>query len=116
MDDHFSQQLKKGALELLVLSLLCQRPAYGYELLYTLKERSRGLFTLKEGTLYPILYRLEDDGYIVSAWSSGEGRSTPKKIYEPTDAGRAELQRRTAIWRDHSSCVNQMLKEDSYHV
>lgn len=116
MDDHFSQQLKKGALELLVLSLLCQKPAYGYELLTTLKQRSGGLFTLKEGTLYPILYRLEDDGYIISAWSAGEGRCAPKKIYEPTDAGREELLRRSAIWRDHSSCINQMLKEASSHV
>lgn len=116
MDDHFPQQLKKGVLELLVLSLLCQRPAYGYELLSTLKERSGGLFALKEGTLYPILYRLEDDGYIVSAWSAGVGRSAPKKIYEPTDAGRQALSRRTAVWREHAACVDQMLKEDSRHV
>ena len=60
------QQLKKGVLEMLVLEALCDDPTYGYELLGRLKERSGGLFILKEGTLYPILYRLEDEGLISS--------------------------------------------------
>lgn len=112
LDDRFLQQLKKGVLELLVLHLLCQRPAYGYELLSLLRDRSGGLFTLKEGTLYPILYRLEDDGLIRSRWSAGEGRSTPKKIYTATDTGRAEALRRAALWREFSQTVSTMTKEE----
>ena len=61
MEDRFAQQLKKGVLEMLVLKLICEKPAYGYELLSELKKSSQGRFCLKEGTLYPILYRLEDD-------------------------------------------------------
>ena len=61
MEDKFSQQLKKGVLEMLVLKLVCDGPTYGYQLLTRLKEESGGRFTLKEGTLYPILYRLEDE-------------------------------------------------------
>ena len=71
MEDRYLQQLKKGVLEMLVLRLICRKPAYGYELLNRLKTDSDGLFTLKEGTLYPILYRLEDDGMIQASWTTG---------------------------------------------
>ena len=51
MEDRFLQQLKKGVLEMLVLEAVCDGSTYGYELLFTLKDRSGGMFTLKEGTL-----------------------------------------------------------------
>ena len=108
MDDRFTQQLKKGVLEMLVLELICQKSSYGYELLTRLKERSEGSFALKEGTLYPILYRLEDDGLIVSSWSPGEGRAAPKKIYTATDAGRQENLRRQIIWQEFVRTVNNI--------
>lgn len=98
MEDRFLQQLKKGALEMLVLSAVCEGPTYGYELLGRLKNRSGGLFTLKEGTLYPILYRLEDDGFIEPRWTAGEGRTAPKKMYTATDRGREEEKRRREVW------------------
>ena len=73
VEDRFLQQLKKGALEMLVLELICRHPTYGYELLSMLRDGSDGLFTLKEGTLYPILYRLEDEALIASRWEQGAG-------------------------------------------
>jgi PadR family transcriptional regulator PadR len=98
MEDRFLQQLKKGVLEMLVLETVCAGPTYGYELLGRLKDRSGGLFALKEGTLYPILYRLEDDGFVTASWSAGEGRSAPKKIYTATASGREEIRRRRVVW------------------
>ena len=111
MDDRFLQQLKKGVLELLVLETICRKSTYGYELLTSLKTQSDALFTLKEGTLYPILYRLEDDGLIRSCWSQGEGRIAPKKIYEVTEEGRKERQRRWEIWKTFSDTVNNFFLE-----
>ena len=108
MDDRFSQQLKKGVLEMLVLELICAKSSYGYELLIRLKDRSEGAFSLKEGTLYPILYRLEDDGLIASSWIPGEGRAAPKKIYTATDAGRQENLRRQILWQDFVRTVNHI--------
>lgn len=102
--------IKKGVLEMLVLKLICEKPAYGYELLSELKKSSQGRFCLKEGTLYPILYRLEDDGMIRSQWSTGEGRTAPKKIYEATDAGQAENLRRQRVWREFDDTVNAFLQ------
>ena len=100
------QQLKKGVLEMLVLELVCQGSTYGYELLTRLKNESNGLFTLKEGTLYPILYRLEDDGMICSNWSTGEGRTAPKKMYSATEAGRAYRLRQRELWKNFTETVN----------
>ena len=106
MEDRFSRQLKKGVLEMLVLQLICEKPAYGYELLFRLKDLSGGRFVLKEGTLYPILYRLEDDGLIVSGWTQGEGRAAPKKIYKATETGRLENIRRFSVWQEFQETVN----------
>lgn len=110
MEDRFSQQLKKGVLDMLVLHLVCIRPRYGYELLTYLKEHSKGLFSLKEGTLYPILYRLEDAGWIHAVWMQGEGRTAPKKIYEPTPEGILEDQRRQTIWQNFQNTVAYLLQ------
>ena len=111
MDDRFLQQLKKGVLEMLVLEAICDGPTYGYALLTGLKENTGGFFALKEGTLYPILYRLEDDGLIQSCWSAPEGRSAPKKIYTATAAGHEVRQQRQGIWREFTATVNTYLEE-----
>lgn len=112
MDDRLLQQLKKGVLEMLVLELLCEKSSYGYELMAQLKARSKDFFTLKEGTLYPILYRLEDDGMIESSWSAGEGKVAPKKIYTATAQGRKERQRRYIVWKTFSAAVDSFYQED----
>ena len=112
MEDRLLQQLKKGVLEMLVLEIICRKPTYGYELMSKLKDRSNGLFTMKEGTLYPILYRLEDDGFIIAAWSAGEGKTTQKKIYTATEKGQEERQRRCVVWQDFSCTVNGFYVEE----
>ena len=113
MEDRLLQQLKKGVLEMLVLDIICQQPTYGYELMSKLKAYSHDLFVLKEGTLYPILYRLEDDGMITAAWSQGEGKSTPKKMYTATEAGQVERHRRRDIWNHFYQTVNDFYREDT---
>ena len=107
MESRFERQLKKGALEMLVLGLVCAGPTYGYELLGSMARRSNGLFALKEGTLYPILYRLEDDGLIASRWQQAGGRAAPKKMYEVTDAGRTALDGYRSLWKEFCACVDQ---------
>lgn len=113
MEDRLLQQLKKGVLEMLVLEIICQQPTYGYELMAKLKVCSGDLFTLKEGTLYPILYRLEDDGMIAATWSQGEGKSAPKKMYTATEKGMTERQRRHSVWMDFYRTVNGFYGEET---
>ena len=112
MEDRLLQQLKKGVLEMLVLEVICRKSTYGYELMSKLKNRSNGLFTMKEGTLYPILYRLEDDGFIIATWSAGEGKTAPKKIYTATEKGQEERQRRRVVWQHFSCTVSSFFQEE----
>lgn len=112
MEDRILQQLKKGVLEMLVLELICQKPTYGYELMADLKARSENLLTLKEGTLYPILYRLEDDGMIIASWSQGAGKTAPKKMYAATEKGQQERRQRLRIWNSFSETVTGFFKEE----
>ena len=112
MEDRLLQQLKKGVLEMLVLEIICQEPTYGYELMTKLKRRSSDLFALKEGTLYPILYRLEDDGMIQASWSHGDGKIAPKKIYTATEKGQTERRRRHSVWNDFYHTVNGFYEEE----
>ncbi len=111
MEDRFSQQLKKGVLELLVLQLICRGPTYGYELISQLNRRSGGFFTLKEGTLYPILYRLEDGGLIRSVWQQQPGRQTPRKVYTATQAGLEENAQRLALWDAFRTAVDTLCQK-----
>ena len=111
MDDRFLQQLKKGVLEMLVLETICKGSTYGYELMTGLKASSNGMFALKEGTLYPILYRLEDEELIQSSWSQGEGRVAPKKMYTATEKGKQERLRRWQIWGAFASSVDAFCEE-----
>ena len=113
MDERFLQQLKKGVLELLVLDTICRGPTYGYALLTALKENTNGFFALKEGTLYPILYRLEDDGLIESSWSAIEGRTAPKKIYTATSTGHAVRMERKEIWGSFTETVDKYITKGS---
>lgn len=112
MEERFLRQLKKGVLEMLVLEAICRGPAYGYELMTGLGRRSGGLFVVKEGTLYPILYRLEDDGMIASSWSAGEGRAAPKKIYTATEAGRAAARQQRKLWTAFTAAVDGFYGEE----
>lgn len=87
-----SRQLKKGVLDILLLQLLSKNTLYGYELMTRLGDDSGGYFTAKEGTLYPVLYRLEDAGYVESLWeNTGTRRGAPRKYYTITPKGTAYL-------------------------
>ena len=91
---------------MLVLEAICEKPTYGYALMATLKNRTNNLFVLKEGTLYPILYRLEDDGLITASWSAPDGRAAPKKMYTATPLGQKTQEERRKIWDGFVDTVN----------
>ena len=110
MNDGFERQLKKGVLDMLVLQLLSEGARYGYQLIQELKKQSGDIFSLKDGTLYPILYRLEDSGYVVSKWSAEEGRQMPRKYYEITQDGIDALKNMRVSWSNINNGIAQVLK------
>lgn len=112
MNVKYERQLKKGALEILVLQLLSKERMYGYQMIMEMKNRSHGLFEMKEGTLYPILYRLEDDGFIKSEWSEPKNKEMSRKYYVITLLGIETLKELKELWKEFSTTVNQMLGDD----
>ena len=105
----YEQQMKKGVLEMLVLQLLLEKEKYGYQLICELKEMSGGMFLLKEGTLYPILYRMEDDGLVVSHWSVPSGKEVSKKYYRLSEEGKDTLASLKELWTAFSGNVDNIL-------
>jgi transcriptional regulator len=94
----------KGHLDLLLLAILSEGPGHGYAVIESLRQRSRGLFDLPEGTVYPALHRLEDQGLLQSRWSEDAGRR--KRIYQLTPKGRQALSKRQDEWKQFFEAVN----------
>ena len=111
MEEKFIRQMKKGVLDMVVLKLVEEKETYGYEIIQELEGRGNGYFNLKEGTLYPVLYRLEDDGLITSSWKTLPQRTTPKKYYAITQEGRQTLKKYWQTWKGFSESVEQIWKE-----
>ena len=97
----------KGHLDGLILAVLADGPLHGYAVIQKLQSRSNGTFELPEGTVYPVLHRLEAAGLLSSQWSEGEGRR--RRIYELTRRGRGELGERRAEWRQFAGAVEAVL-------
>lgn len=96
-----------GSSRLLVLNLLNEKSYYGYELIKTLKLRSNDVFDMKEGTLYPILHKLENDELITSSNQEVSGRV--RKVYSITKKGIKVLAKEKKEWQEFSLAVNQVL-------
>ncbi len=100
-----TEALKKGSAEFLILSLLQAQPHHGYELQKLIESRSRGVLTFNVASLYPLLYRMEEDGWIVGRWveKAGERR---KRFYTLTAAGREALRAQHESWREFVTAIN----------
>jgi PadR family transcriptional regulator, regulatory protein PadR len=97
----------KGHLDALVLAVLRDEPAHGYAVIEQLKLRSGGAFDLPEGTVYPVLHRLEADGLLSSAWSTASGRK--RRVYKLTRRGQTAFTRQRNEWKSFSNAVQAVL-------
>ena len=111
MNDKYERQMKKGVLDMLVLRLLRSEAKYGYQIIQEMKEKSEETFLLKDGTLYPILYRLEDDNLVVSKWSEAEGKQVPRKYYEITEEGQKTLSEIETVWKRISDGIAKIMED-----
>lgn len=110
MNEKYERQMKKGVLDMLILKLLEGEEKYGYQLIVELREKSNEIFSLKEGTLYPILYRLEEDGLVESRWSEPEGKQVARKYYRITKEGRSAVAEIMEIWKNISGGVDRIME------
>jgi PadR family transcriptional regulator len=97
----------KGHLDGLILSVVSREPLHGYAVIEALKARSGGQLALPEGTVYPALHRLEDDGLLKSEWSAASGRR--RRVYSITKRGVKELGASRERWRLFSTTIEAVL-------
>lgn len=101
-------QLLRGVLDLCLLSLIAERPRYGYELVEGLT--SSGLGLVSEGSIYPLLARLERSD-LVDTYRAPSTNGPPRKYYRLTEAGRAELVHGRSTWNGFAASITDLLKE-----
>ncbi len=94
-------------MDMLILHLLAERDMYGYEMVTELARRSSDVFQLKEGTLYPLLHRLEKEGSVSAYEEKKDGRV--RRYYRLTRKGGEKLRERTEAWEKYAGAVNAVL-------
>ena len=101
----------RGHLETLILAILERGEAHGLEILRRLEASGSGVLKLKEGSLYPALYRLESAGEIVGAWETQQAgrRGARRRLYRLTPKGSRKLQRGRGEWQTFVSTLGQIL-------
>ena len=102
------RELSRGTVELAVLALIKTKPRYGYDLLTSLGAATGGSLSIKEGTLYPVLHRLEDAGHIEATWAA-EGRAAPRKYYGITAQGKERLALLRKEWDRLATGLDRLL-------
>jgi PadR family transcriptional regulator PadR len=104
------QDSLQGALDLLILKILSRRaPLHGYAIMAAIVEVSGDVLRVEEGSLYPALHRLEEDGSLKARWINREdGRRS--RVYDLTAAGRKRLSAETERWTATSAAIHHVLR------
>jgi len=101
------RELKKGSAELLILSLVEDKPRHGYEIGRLIELRSGGMLRFNVASLYPLLYRLEKRGWIRGRWVEKAGQRR-RRFYRLTPAGRKVLATQLRGWKQFVSAINSI--------
>jgi PadR family transcriptional regulator, regulatory protein PadR len=105
------QDALQGSLDLLVLTILSRRPKlHGYALMTAIKDCSGDILSPEEGSLYPALHRMEEEGWIRAEWVVKESGKRAR-IYQLTAAGKKQLALEETRWMTVSSAINRVLRE-----
>ena len=105
---HGQSELLQGTLELMILKTLSLEPLHGWGISHRIQQRSRDVFHVNQGSVYPALQRLQSKGWIRSEWRTTE-HNRRARYYLLTAAGRRELARERSEWERSSSAVNWVL-------
>ncbi|MBN9501534.1 MAG: hypothetical protein BGO01_04535 [Armatimonadetes bacterium 55-13] len=98
--------LLKGNTGVLILSILKEGPSHGYAIFFEIARRTNNVLQFKQGTVYPLLHALEDEGLIQSEWQEmAPGNRRRRRVYSITDAGLTELNERLDAWRLFSQAM-----------
>ena len=110
-DTMLDRELKKGSAELLILSLLEAQPRHGYEISKLIAARSQGRLRFHMASLYPLLYRLEERGWIEGRWVEKEGERR-RRFYRLNAQGRKVLAAQRKGWREFAEAIRRIAGVD----
>ena len=103
-------EMVQGTLDMLILRTLLMGPAHGHAIAHVIEHTSENVLEVEQGSLYPALHRLEQQGWITANWAESEtGRQA--KFYSLSDAGRTQLEKETANWNRLSQAINLIVAE-----
>jgi transcriptional regulator len=105
----FSPELKKGSVELLILSILQGQPRHGYDIGKLIELRSSGRIQFRISSLYPILCRMENKEWIKGRWVEKKGERR-RCFYHLTEKGLEALKEQRETWKEFAAAVNQVLE------
>ncbi len=101
-------ELLQGTLDMLILKAVSLGPFHGYGILLRIQQISKGRLEIQQGSLYPALYRLEDQGWIASEWGESEN-NRKAKYYHLTTVGKRRLQTETENWNRMAAVIAGIL-------
>src|SRR5258708_4428866 len=101
--------LLQGTLDVLILKSLQLGSMHGFGISVLIRQMSKNVLQVEQGSLYPALYRLENQGWIISEWGFSDN-NRKAKFYKLTDAGRKQLVEERSNWKRLSTAVNLILK------
>lgn len=104
--EEWKSQIKRGTLEYGILLLIRGRPSYGYEIISTLDHYP--IIAAKENTVYPLLRRLQKEGYISASWQEGAEGLPPRKYYALTEAGEGYLAAMAREWENLQNAIGEI--------
>ena len=102
-------ELLQGTLDMLILKVAALRPIHGYAIAQRIQQISRDALQIRQGSLYPALYRLENRGWLGSEWKRTEG-GREAKYYSLTKAGKQQLESETAGWKRLCEAISLVLE------
>ena len=105
---NFETEMNRGFLQILVLALL-EKDMYGYSMVRTISELG---YAVEENTLYPLLRRLEKNGWVRSKWDVSEDR--PRKFYGITEEGQSLRTQLLVIWKKQDEILKHLMEETSH--
>lgn len=103
--------LLQGTLDLLILKSLQNEPMHGFGISLRIQQMSKDMLTVEQGSLYPALYRLEEQGWITSEWGTSDN-NRKAKFYSLTKAGRRQLETEQANWTRVSAAINLVMNAE----
>ena len=111
-NDRNDAELLQGTLDMLILKVAALRPIHGYAIVQRIQQISKDALQIRQGSLYPALYRLENKGWLKAEWKAAEsGRDA--KFYSVTKAGSRQLQSETEGWKRLCNAIALVLDEES---